>query len=235
MSFDAIATRLWQYTGRPSDTYGRLQAVEAAAGTATRILSQSWALNGGFDDGLDPYGANGIGGFATPGRISRRGSTASLRSLGMARSLSRPASPLDGYGGGYDTGSMYGGAGSVYGGGGSVYGGSGSVYGDDYDGVYDGYNSNALARRRSFSTLGSAYAPSAPLPMTPNASYASPTYAQPSSYGSYGYASGYSTPAYSPVTILQTPSRRRSHSRHRRHRHGSSSGYYVSNSVPYGY
>ena len=203
-----------------------MEASEAAAGTASRILTQSWAFDN-YDE-YDPY--------ASYGRLSRRNSAVSLR----GRSLSRTGTPFDGYG---TTGSMYD-NGSVYGGG--VYGNTGSVYDDGLDSGYDG----TLMRRRSFSTLGSNYASTTPMTvpatMTPSMSYANPGYTG-SSYGyatstpgyvgsSYGYAS---TPS---VTVVQAPtrSRHRSHSRHRssrhKHRHGShSSSYYVANTVPYGY
>ncbi|THH05819.1 hypothetical protein EW145_g4521 [Phellinidium pouzarii] len=174
------AKRLWDYTGHPPNAYGRLEAVEAAAGTASRILNQVWALEEGAS----------YGGFAGAGRLSRRASAVSLR----GRSLSRAASPFmpDGYAGS-TFGDGYGGVpgGSVYGGGGgSVYGGvGGSTYGgayDDYDGAA---TAGALARRRSFSGAPGAYTPSVPgagytTPMAP--SYGMPMTGSYSTYGGGG-------------------------------------------------
>lgn len=240
---NTLAARLWQYTGRQGDSYGRLEASEAAAGTASRILTQSFSFDG-YDE-YDPY--------AGYGRLSRRNSAVSLR----GRSLSRAGTPFDGYGTAgsmYDNGSVYGGSGSAYGGAGSVYGGAGSVYGDALD---TGYDNGALMRRRSFSALGSSYAPTTPMTV-PAAMTPSMSYAQPMQYTNSQYAYGTATPGYAgssygyaastpSVTVVQAPSssRHRSHSRHRssrssrhRHRHGHGShgsSYYVQSAVPYGY
>lgn len=197
-----------------------------------------------FGDEYDEYDP-----YSGYGRLSRRNSAVSLRSMSRGRSMSRSGTPFDGgmYGA---TGSMYD-SGSVYGGSGSVYGGTGSAYGDALDPSYDG----ALMRSRSYSNLGGGYATTTPVAvpasMTPSLSYAQ----QPMSYAgsSYGYPTtspGYVNSTYGyastpSVTVVQTPSRsrHRSHSRHRssrssrhRHRHGShSSSYYVPSAVPYGY
>ena len=243
------AARLWDYTGQPPNSYARLEAVEAAAGTASRILSSQWALE---DTGA--YGgyasSSPIRGFAAPGSLSRRASVASLR----GRTLSRPSSPF--------LGDAYSGVGSAYG------GAPGSVYGDAYDDAYGGaygdaysdVGTSALARRRS--SFSGTPALSVSPGMQYGASYGgmatSPTaYTSAASYSGYPAAPGYSNTAYygqqpGAVTIVQTPShRRRSSSRHRsrrssshhrsghHHRYSSygdpTAGYYVPSTIAYGY
>jgi len=217
------AARLWQYTGRVGDSYGRLESSEAAASTASLLLTQSWAYDTSYGDydAPDPY--------AYRGRLSRRNSVASLR----GRSMSRPRTPFDrdgyagsSYGGGYDSASVYGGADAYDGYAGSAYGAPGRI------------------RSRSFSSVGapalmSTPSMSMPAAMTPSVSYAG------SAVQGYGYPANYGTPytqyaSPSAVSVYSSPSRRRSRSRHRhgrhRHRHGSSGSYYVASAAPsYGY
>lgn len=255
----SAAARLWDYTGQPPNSYARLEAVEAAAGTASRILSETWAFenNGAYG----AYASNSpVNGFAAPGSLSRRASVASLR----GRTLSRPTSP-------FMSEAAYSGVGSAYGGApGSAYGGApGSVYGDAYGDSYsDAAATGALMRRRSSFTGTPAMSVSPGLKY--GTSYggmpSSPTaYTGSSSYGGYAATPGYSNTAYygqqpGAVTIIQQPSshgnrRHRSSSRHRSgHRRSSShhrsghhnhrnssygmpdaSGYYVPSTIAYGY
>ncbi|EJD03177.1 uncharacterized protein FOMMEDRAFT_168216 [Fomitiporia mediterranea MF3/22] len=221
------ATRLWQYTGRAADTYGRLEACESAGATADQILEQAWLLEGG--GAYDPYPGRG--------RLSRRGSASSLRSYSplspgmpvvgsIGHSRSRPASPFLGDGYGYASSSAY----------------SPSAYSTSaYDAPY--------SRRRAYSNAA-AYPMNYGTPMTTQSQYLQPTTYQSGYYGqplSPTYAA-----AQPNVTVIQPPSshrHHRSHSRHRhrsgsrhrssRHRHSGSYGsyggnYYVGNSVPYG-
>ncbi|KAI5123857.1 hypothetical protein M0805_005674 [Coniferiporia weirii] len=245
------AKRLWDYTGHPPNAYGRLEAVEAAAGTASRILTNVWALDGG---GYNAYPSSA-------GRLSRRASAASLhgRSLSRGRGAASPFLP-DGYGGG---GSVYG-DGYGGGGGGGVGGLAGSAYGGGYDYEDPGMAvaaAGALARRRSFSGAAGAYPPVGVQYGTPvSAGYGTPA---PAAYGTYGGGyggGGYPTPgaltqqpyaAQPSMTVIQPSSshrhghhRHRSSSRHRSDRHhhrhsssfgGANGGYYVANPVPYGY
>ncbi|KAL5523936.1 hypothetical protein ACEPAG_8109 [Sanghuangporus baumii] len=100
------ATRLWQYTGRVTDAYGRLEACESAGATADRIFEYALMDSTAYD----PYSGRG--------RLSRRGSASSLRSYSpfRSRSYSGPPSPYMGDGYGYGHGlSAYGGAYPSYG------------------------------------------------------------------------------------------------------------------------
>ena len=183
-----------------------MEACESAAGTASRILSQSALLE---DDMAydDMYRGRGL---------SRRNSVASLHSL-HARSRSRPPSPFygsDAYGSTYGSGTYA-----------DPYTSTGSVYGDAY--------ADPIHRHRSYSSsvpingsvspyvtghTPSMYAGStaAYSPYNTSAGYAMP---MASGYAS-SYPSAYGTTPN--VTIISPPSTTSSHHSHK-HRHRSSS------------
>ncbi|KAI0766825.1 hypothetical protein BD413DRAFT_614829 [Trametes elegans] len=95
----AEATRLWQYSGRPADTYGLRAACEAAAGTASILADRLFRYMGG----TDAYGAMAAGGSPYMGTGGLRyastptpGSPAGIGVGGGGNPLS--ASPLLGAG-----------------------------------------------------------------------------------------------------------------------------------------
>ncbi|KZS98377.1 hypothetical protein SISNIDRAFT_462344 [Sistotremastrum niveocremeum HHB9708] len=116
----AEASRLWQYVNRPLDKYGRREASEVAAATASRIFMKLYD----YDSPYDPYNSySRYRSTSSAGRYSddedfaypsshhrRRGSTSSYMVNGGVSPYSAPlqiASSQSAYGGGY-AGSAYG-------------------------------------------------------------------------------------------------------------------------------
>ncbi|KZV82516.1 hypothetical protein EXIGLDRAFT_778488 [Exidia glandulosa HHB12029] len=194
------ASKLWQYTGRFSDKYGRREACEVAASTAERVFNEKYDY-----DAYEAYDSR---------PRSRRGS------------YSRAITPSGyEYGSQYGGASQYGGGGSSYGGGGDDYDyqrrlrrrrSSSSVY--DYD--YGARPSSAMGYAAAIPTtpaMGMGVMPTTPYaggaygasyatagqPLTyaasPGAAYGATGYpqagyAQQAGYGQQaGYAAAYPT------------------------------------------
>ncbi|OSC99422.1 hypothetical protein PYCCODRAFT_1446853 [Trametes coccinea BRFM310] len=62
----AEATRLWQYSGRPMDTYGQRAACEAAAAVASVLADRLISYIGGYGGGLRAGGSPYMSGGALP-------------------------------------------------------------------------------------------------------------------------------------------------------------------------
>jgi len=221
----AEASRLWQYTGRPLDKYGRREASEMAAATASRVFMQLYD----YDTPYDSY--NSYDGYRDPYRSRRRsssfyddgGSVAGGygQSIGSYRSPSPIPIPgsVSPYGapGMLPGGSPYAGGGSPYVGGGSPYAGGGSPYAGA-----------TLLPGGGASPYGS------PMPLS-GSPYQSNFYGQPG----LSYDQQQNAMAAPPGTVvIHTGSdsghrhrhRSRSHSRHGHHHHrrrSSGGGYYA--------
>ncbi|EPT06216.1 hypothetical protein FOMPIDRAFT_83713 [Fomitopsis schrenkii] len=116
----AEATQLWQYTGRALDSYGKQDAAEAAAATASRIarrvVVQEDMETNTMGMGMGMPGAAGMGGGMAPGMAGGMG--------GMGGGMGGMGGGMGGMGGGMN--SMGGGMGGMGGGmGGMGYGGTG--------------------------------------------------------------------------------------------------------------
>lgn len=243
IEFSPLASRLWQYTGHPDVPDARMEACEAAAGTATRILNQSWVLDN--DMAYDDMAYDDM--YMGRGRLTRRNSVASMHSL-HARSHSRPSSPYygtDTYGSAYGSSYI------------DPYTSTGSVYGDSYVDPYV----DPINRHRSYSSSIPIAGATSPYTTgyTPSAYAGTAGYSPYTGYAtSGGYAASYPTvqPQISPVygttpsvTVLSPASTSSHHSHgHHKHRHRSSSrhkhrhsrrnsfsGSYYTPSVTYGY
>ncbi|KAL7281091.1 hypothetical protein ACG7TL_004395 [Trametes sanguinea] len=112
----AEATRLWQYSGRPMDTYGQRAACEAAAAVASVLADRLISYIGGYGGGLRAGGSPYMSGGALPYANSPIGGSPAMMGTPLASgshylgsspgTLSAMASPDHGAGILIDTGDI---------------------------------------------------------------------------------------------------------------------------------